>query len=291
MTGAVPEHIGRLPDREAVGHLTEEVLLGAQAPPQKALAAACRAPGSSRDLRAGPVREVVQTAMDRFAASPTESDAWLAPRLHASLRLLRSEAADTELWNFVALLVAPDYVRWRWGATTADGAPKPVNRDRFRGPNHTQAFARLWWAAEVFRNGDDYRSVAKACTNQEFFHNILRLDLVHHRTMAQALIRFAERRSLAQTREINALSRAVNAAGSTLVYEALAPDSPRDTGAYRDWTDEADEIYLPYGSLPKGPDDGRVAEDAVEVLLPLVDELYAEASVRGRTPEESNVPS
>lgn len=287
MTDVLPERIRRLPDREALKFLTEAVLLGSEAPPQRAISVASQDTGPEDRWLAQPVREMFDTAMGRFADSPPQSDAWLAPRLHASLRLLRCEAADTSVWNFLALRLAPDYVLWRWGSKTTNETPQPVNRKRFRGPDHTQAFARLWWAAELFRDGDDYRPVETACTNQEFFNSILRLEIVHHRCTAQALIKLFSQGSARTTREVNALSQAVNAAGSTLVYEVLAPDVSPDADAYLDWLDETGTAFLPYGSLPKGPNDGRVPKAAVDALLPLFAELSADAPVRGRSTDHS----
>ncbi|WP_235834073.1 DUF6339 family protein [Actinomadura logoneensis] len=282
MTDVLPEHIRRLPDRDALRFLTEPVLLGSEEPPPSAISAASQDAGVEDRWLARPVREIFDTAMGRFADNPPRSDAWLAPRLHATLRLLRSEAAETSVWNYLALRLAPDYVLWRWGGATNKKASGPVNRNRFRGPDHTQAFARLWWAAELFRDGDDYRPVETACTNQEFFNSILRLEIIHHRCTAQALIELFSQGSVRTTREVNALSQAVNAAGSTLAYEALAPDVLPDADAYRDWLDETGMAYLPYGSLPKGPDDGRVPRPAVDALLPLFAELFVDAPVRGK---------
>lgn len=44
--------------------------------------------------------------MFAFDEERTRADAWLAPRLHATLRLTRQEAADRRLWNHLALAVA-----------------------------------------------------------------------------------------------------------------------------------------------------------------------------------------
>ena len=71
------------------------------------------------------------------------SDHWLAPRVHYSLRLHRAEAADRGVWQWVALRY-PWYVEWRWA-----GQDGQVADDRWWGPVHKQAFARLWWGASL----------------------------------------------------------------------------------------------------------------------------------------------
>jgi hypothetical protein len=58
--------------------------------------------------------EVVQEAMHRFDDAHVASDSWLAPRVHAALRLTRREAAEAGIWEYLAVAVMPQYVRWRW---------------------------------------------------------------------------------------------------------------------------------------------------------------------------------
>ena len=131
----------------------------------------------ARSVDLEPFRTIVEKAMERFAADPTASDSWLAPRVHATLRLTRREAADPRVWDYLAVIVAPDYVRWRWGG--ADGTqPKAA---RFVGPEYKQALARLWWGAEMTRNARDYTWTKVLFANQDFQNSWARLDLFHHR--------------------------------------------------------------------------------------------------------------
>ncbi len=92
------------------------------------------------------------------------SDRWLAPRVHFALRLFRGEAAEKGIWQWVAMRYPwyPWYLEWRWSDRAGD-----VANDRWWGPIHKQAFARLWWGAEVFRDGGDYRSVERAFIFQD----------------------------------------------------------------------------------------------------------------------------
>ena len=220
--------------------------------------------------------------MRRFADSPTKADAWLAPRLHAVLRLTRREAAESGLWNFLALRLGSDYALWRHTGRDKDGAPRPVSPLRLCGPFHTQVFSRLWWAAELFRDGSDYRPVEIACGNQDVLNTTLRLAITHHRPTAQAVIRLLTTQTLRQGREVNALTKAINAAASTLVFEIIAPDTRPDPDAYRTWLDQVGMAHVPYEALPDGPDDGSVPPDTVGALLPLFTKLFEEAPVRGR---------
>ncbi len=278
-----PERLALLPDAAVAGHLTVGVRTGAEKLPQAALAKACLPLDASSRWEASRVRELVDQAMRRFGDLPTNADAWLAPRLHAGLRMTRREASDARLWNFLALRLAPDYVFWRHPGRPSAEKPVPeVSSARFRGAFHTQAFARLWWAAELFRNGDDYGPVEVACGNQDMLNTTLRLEIVHHRPTAQAIIQMLSRQTIRVGREVNALAKAVNTAGSTLMYEIIACDEVQDADAYRGWIEEIDTVYMPYDSLPEGPDDVRVPAAVVDALIPTFEKLYKEAPVRGR---------
>lgn len=277
------ERLALLAEREAAKHLTSAVLQGLEDLPQTALEKACEPLSGDVRWDAMPVRELLDEAMDRFDDEPTRADAWLSPRLHATLRLNRREAADSRLWNFLALCLAPDYVVWRNPPRSSSGGPVPqVNKNHFIGPFHKQTFSRLWWAAEFFRNGADYRPVEIVCWNQETFNSVLRLEIVHHRATAQTIARLMEDGTVRTTREANAFFKAVNAAGSTIFFDVLAPDDQWDADAHRAWVGEAAAAHVQYESLPDGPDDCHVPESAVEALLPLFKELFAEAPIRGK---------
>ncbi|MFC4899810.1 DUF6339 family protein [Streptosporangium amethystogenes subsp. fukuiense] len=231
------------------------------------------------------LRDFIDEAMRRFGdGPPTAADAWLAPRLHAILRITRREAADAGLWNFLSMGLAPDYVFWRHiGRAKKSDDPQTVNSHRFCGPFHTQAFARLWWAAELFRDGDDYSPVELASRNQDVFNTVLRMEIIHHRPTAQALIQLMEQGTIKGGREVNAAAAAVNAAASTLLFEVLAPDDQLDSDARRAWMDDGETAVISYDRLPDGPDDGAISGQAVNALLPLFEKLFSEAPVRDRS--------
>ncbi|WP_219822357.1 DUF6339 family protein [Streptomyces sp. Ru72] len=285
----VPPVLGLLPDAAVAKHLSRGMQSGQENPPQVALRKASTSlPENEARWRTAPIRELLGEAMTRFDDNRTAADAWLAPRLHATLRMTRAEAGDGRLWNHLAVLVAPDYVIWRHkGGEIAQSS-------RFSGPHYTQCFSRLWWAAELFRDGADYRPVEMACGVQDILNTTLRLDVIDHRPTAQAVLRVLERLiSAGKPRvgdHVNALSAAVNTAGSTLVYDVLAPDTPPLVDELHDWIADAEDApAVPWDRLPDGPDDGRVPRAAVDALLPLFDKLLAEAPLRrrGRTQEEA----
>ena len=262
-----PEHLLSLPSEAAIGHLTEAVLQGRAPIPTRAIDRAAR-PHPAMELRTtAPIRELIDEAQ----------------RLHSLLHLTCAEAADGGLWNHLALRVASDYVFWRHAGRSSKLHPvSKVNRSRFVGPFHTQAFARLWWAAELFRDGYDYQPVVVACQNQDILNTALRMTVVLHRPTAQAILRLVADGTASGGREANALVKAVNAAGSTLSFETIAPDAEPDPDAYQSWALDRDDDLLFFEKLPEGPDDGRTPLASVNRLTELFRKLFADAPVRGR---------
>ncbi|WP_234356581.1 DUF6339 family protein [Streptomyces sp. NRRL F-2295] len=278
----IPPVLGLLPDAVVAKYLSHAIQSGQETPPQVALrkAATLLHPTEAR-RHTTPLRQLLEEAMRRFDDQRTAADAWLAPRLHATLRLTRAEAADGRLWNYLALLVAPDYVLWRHQGTETTAT------SRFSGAHYTQAFSRLWWAAELFRDGADYRPVETACRVQDVLNTTLRLDVIDHRPTALAIVRVLDRLIAdgipRPGDHVNALSSAVNTAGSTLVYDVLAPDPGGEGEAVLDWIAEAqDAPAVPFERLPDGPDDGRVSAQSVDTLVALFGKLLAEAPRRQR---------
>ncbi|MFD0306294.1 DUF6339 family protein [Streptomyces sp. NPDC127119] len=285
----LPERLALLADMQAATYISEGLLTGREDVPSIALNKATEElPVDDARFRLRPVRDLIDDVMYKVQAEErpvTAADAWLAPRLHATLRLTRREAADARLWNYLALGVAPDYVVRRHLPTTPkkDGGTPSVARARFRGAHYTQAFSRLWWAAELFRNGPDYSPVVVACGNQDMLNTALRMDVVDHRPTALALVNLIERGLIRTGREANALASAVNASAATLMYDVVAQDSERDAEPLRDWIAAAEGASpVRRNALPEGPEEERAPEASVAVLTDYFEGLFADAPVRGR---------
>lgn len=285
----MPERLALISDVQAAEYISAGLLEGREDVPSIALNKVAEAlPGDDERLQLHRVRDLIDHALDKFRdGRSTAADAWLAPRLHETLRLTRREAAEKRLWTYLALGVAPDYVVWRH-LPKADGSQAGVARDKFVGPHYKQAFARLWWAAELFRDGPEYGPVVVACSNQDMLNSALRLDVIDHRPTALALVRLMERGLVRTGREVNALTSAVNAAAATLLYDVIAPDGERDGEVLRDWIAGAEaSLPAPTVNLPEGPAEERAPEASVARLVGHFAELFAEAQVRGRASGEN----
>lgn len=282
--GEAPERIGRLSDAVSARAITPRVLQGYEPLSFSLLKEQVEDPADSgARWEAGPVRELLTEAMRRFSReAPTRSDAWLAPRLHYTLRLTRAEASETSLWNFLGLCLAPDFVQWRWGS--GDKRRQVKQAARFSGRWDVQCFSRLWWAAELFRDGRNYGPAEVACGNQDVLNTVLRQEMIKHRPAAQALLRLLIREVVRTGRDINAAASVANAAGATLVYEALAPDELQDADALHEWVQAAGNgPSVQYDRLPQGPNDGSVPQGSSEILMARFESLFEDAPVRGRT--------
>jgi hypothetical protein len=276
----LPEYLARLADEETARFVTDGLLAGKDNVPSIALNQAATPFPESPRWRLAPVRDLIDDAMYKYRdLRPTQADAWLAPRLHAILRLTRAEAADPAVWNYLALGVAPDFVVWRHGSDE----DKRINARYFKGPYHKQAFARLWWSAELFRNGSDYEPVVTVCGNQDMLNTVLRMEIIDHRPTAQAMARLLTRGVVRTSREATALGKAVNTAAATLVYDVIAPDVERDTRAIQRWIDEKEAgLSVQHTALPDGPAEETAPETSVEFLTGYFAELFADAPVRGK---------
>lgn len=205
----------------------------------------------------------VDLTKNRSDTEKNALDAWLAPRLHASLRVSRRVASSPEFWRWVALELASPIViaRFRDG----DG----VSKWRYTGKLFRNAISRLWWAAEMVRNGSDYSLVAHTFGRTRTAQFALELGYSHYPPAAMGFVRVAEGRDggpKLDDSQMNNLSVAINALLSTRVLEACdlgSKGSDYDTGW---WTAKAKPEEVLSGHLPVGPLDGRVEDGVLGAL-------------------------
>jgi hypothetical protein len=208
---------------------------------------------------------------DAIAKIRSRSDSWLAPRVHAALRLSRRDAADTGLWFYLAAVpeITRAYTFYRWGGGRTDAIPI----ERFAGATSNQTFARLWWIAELTRNATDYSAAVGAMLLQDIPNTLLRLDAFHNRAFAIACVRYIERRK-ASSKLANRISKVLNSALVTRSLDAIATAiSTADSVAVIEWLKEPPNVDQMLVDLPEGPDDYPVPEEEVAAVLTLIGEL------------------
>ncbi len=242
--------------------------------------------GLGRQVDLEPLRAILVEAMRRFASDPVKSDAWLGPRVHATLRLTRREAADKRVWAYLCIVEFANYVRWRWAPRDEE---TPVPYERFVGPESVNAVGRLWWAAELVRNGSDYKPVADALSINRFYM-WQKLNFLHHKAGAVAAARFLKEfgGKGASNDEALAMGKALNLALRTLSLDAIASSPPPDSEAIRDWIAErVDETTMMGDELPEGPDEASVPEADLAAVGRLLDQVAARISLSGDGQRES----
>lgn len=227
-----------------------------------------------RPIDTAPLLRVVQTAMQMFPPRDEGSDRWLAPRVHASLRLFRSEAADQGIWDYLSVVVLRDYVLWR--VAGKDGTINDLNE--IIGPFRHQAVARLWWAAELSRNGADYRPTQEAFSSPDAVNYLTNVDAFHNRPAALAYIRFIAHKSGEKPIKQRAIEtgRTLNHVLTTVVLDSFAPDSGSDMNAQEQWIYETPDGALMDSVLPIGPSEPQVPEEKIYAVEQLLEGLMRE---------------
>ncbi|KQR10430.1 DUF6339 family protein [Cellulomonas sp. Leaf334] len=197
------------------------------------------------------------------------SDRWLAPRVHAALRLTRREASDQLAWLWLALHY-DRYVTWRWGEDA------PANR--WKGSINKQAFARLWWSGELFRLGPDYYPVERALVRQDFVNSYLHRPAVRNRPFAAEIIALTDGSRTDATvlspDEINLLAVTVNLALAGTPPEVEIGPQNDDVQTYSEWV-RSGATTDDWTTMPEGPPTQDVNSHQLSAARALVDRCWS----------------
>lgn len=199
------------------------------------------------DVLAG-LMEEFSTRLEMWR-DPSTSDGWLAPRLHYALRLTRAEASDPDVWAWLAVRFHW-YVEWRWEGR------KGIVENRWRGEIHKQAFARLWWGAELFRNGADYGPVQRAFIRQDLPNSYLHRPLVRCRSLALALVDVispAEGETTLSADDVNDLARVLNLVTAGSPPEVQTNFQRDDSRNLQTWVRDGAAPPVNWDEMPAGP--------------------------------------
>lgn len=200
----------------------------------------------------------------RFDQQPRDTDGWFAPRVHAALRLSRSEAGQLGIWRYLAYRYS-SYILWRWLGTNGK-----IPQERITGRDNRQAFSRLWWAAELGRNGSDYTPVLNVFHNQDAALQFLDNDAFHNRPLALAYAEYVSSRQLSSA-QAKRLGKRINFTLTTSPIDVIAPDTGADGAAIRDWLQSSPDYTLMKGNrLPDGPDDVKVPRSTIDRVMEFV---------------------
>lgn len=122
------------------------------------------------DVDLGAVETAISSVVDEYNKYDTEMDRALAPTIRRKLDVSRRVAAEPRLWHWLAVVRFPEFVRHRWQYRT-----EAAMREKFLGAGsdlYSNALHRLWWIAELTRDGDDYSVTDRAFSNQTIVNKV-----------------------------------------------------------------------------------------------------------------------
>ena len=234
----------------------------------------------SRRIDLTPLMQVIDVALEQFEAGDTKSDAWLAPRVHATLRMTRREASDPGIWDYLTTIKLQNYVKWRWGDEEGNIPNEYRIHITSRNREIRHALWRLWWIAELSRNGKNYRPTQEAFFRQDTIEWFA-LAALNNRPTAQAFIRFLSTindGNWAKGLQIKAFAKAFNHSLTTYVLDNIAEDPGPDLTAVESWINEEADPTLMFDKLPVGPDD-PIEEEKIERVLDLMQHVYSKTDM------------
>lgn len=215
--------------------------------------------------------------------SDSELDQWLAPRLHYTLRIPRRVAGDEGFWTWLAIEGGNSYVLRRWlGKGASD--PDVVTMFRYTGPILRNALGRLWWGAEMVRDGPSYEYVPPVFARVWTAEYALELRYSWYRPAPIAFTRVAEGLDggpQLTTNEAKELSKRVNSYLSLRCLEGIGFDETVDEEWDLDWLARRPSLKEVLEADLRGPEDGFASQEAIEALARWFRSLSAELPKSG----------
>ncbi len=152
----------------------------------------------------------------KFTAHDAAMDAHAAPLIHRALPMCRRHACDPSAWRFLTVVHRPDFVRHRWQNRSLAAMRAHFWRAGMR--HDSNAIGRLWWIAELSRDGDDYTLAKRALASQQLAKLLFSRQLCGYRPAVAACV--AELES-ATNSVVEQTMRRLSKALSTIVLESL----------------------------------------------------------------------
>lgn len=167
--------------------------------------------------------QAIDTILATTEAYSPSIDRLAAPAVHRHLQLTRREAVDPALWRLLTVVHRPEFVRHRW-----EFLSWPSMRDRFwrAGMRHdSNAFARLWWIAELTVIDGDYSLTERALASQAVAIGVFARSFAQYKPAALACVEALEGQP---TWVVESCLRRFNAYLSTIVLESRSAAQLRE---------------------------------------------------------------
>ena len=224
------------------------------------------------------LRRLMEYAVKRFGKDDDALDQWLAPRIHYVVRVPRGVAGDIGIWTWLATGLFRPYIEHRWPTNFSSKLPWWRYNDAGILRN---GVARLWWAAELVRNGPDYSVVPEALRAVRVFQNVGELRYSWHRETARAFTRVLTARNDLGDR----LSPAVNAYLATFGLEYF--DDGFEAEELTSWDPEWGRAEPTYAEATadvadlEGPNAGYSRRDVEDQMKQWIDAVFEQTQDEG----------
>ena len=168
-----------------------------------------------------------------YARGDATIDGELASEVRKHLRFTREQASHDGVWRYLAVVEFPDFVRYRWPYPD-DKSNRTFTsaRDKFLRPArdlYGNALVRLWWMAELTRDGDDYSLTRAALEHQELANDVFDRGYARYPPAVRATV---DELSDASSSVVSDTTTKLNHALSTIRLESLSESELR--GMVRD---------------------------------------------------------
>lgn len=197
-------------------------------------------------------------------AQKNKMDGWLAPRLHATIRIPRRLAAESTFWTWLAVHYLHGYMAKRW--SDSHGTPSKVWR--YTGGWLRNGVSRLWWGAELTRNGASYENVPIVFLRTRTAQWALELRYSYYRPATIAFVRIAENeQDRMNDDQMKELSKRANAMLTLQSLEAIAFYDAEQDEPGPGWFSSspvAGEVIC--DELPQGPPTASVAPTTIGAM-------------------------
>jgi hypothetical protein len=130
--------------------------------------------------------EAIGQVIANTTAHDSAIDAVAAPAIRLALPLSRREASHAAAWRYLAVVRFPELVRHRFEMRSWS-----TMRTRFWAPGtrpDSNTLSRLWWIAELTRDGDDYELTGRVFARQTLATNIFIREFSFYRPAVEAFV-------------------------------------------------------------------------------------------------------